>query len=822
MRAIAFFIAVSICSCAFAQPQRPERNVARSKATLAQALAEVTWKDGELVTTQGRTTAGDGGGNQYIYHSSGWSGLSSPDGYGFHIRVGATDAYLEAKDKSIARASQFGVDGSGDDSTELQACFDAAVAEGVNVELPPHAFTASVLVETTGNQVPNVIGKKFKTQWFAPSNDVWMLTIDMTNSDAGKNLLISNVTFADSFLAHVNSGVQLLMHSGPVRFENCDFRYLLIGCALNGNYATQFDSCNFQNNQIGLLHTVRQASNTMTVKSRTVTFRDPIHLQHSGINQLNNCAFSSNNIGWMFEDPDRNVGGAASSSIATNCIFQGAGCGVWNRDVLTTIGEPGLQFNTCHWEATGSGTVSIDGATVNEGDMQLDAACHVVITNGVPNRVTQTDYTFIKVLGAGNYPTVHNKTALSVFEVDHAAGYITRNKESTADTIFAWAENTGYGGLSRAKQKRLDILPQNVTLEKKFLLFADELPITSGSGVTRTAVEDETHQTGQALEVVTTVNNTGVQYLGGNNTPGEHWYVSFDIKSDADDFPVRFIPLGNTTSDIISTTTEWQTFHWCGWMSNTDTRLRWWSYETTGTFYLANIQVVKVKDDIQSLLDYQKSNIFPVTDLELARIRKSVFRKSGNTAARSIFDNDLGTAHAWLVEWRDTDDMETYVWNGSGWQAANGHPHAQISCEDNATATTVSSTQSDWSAKSQFVGFSSDFPDSLYATPDHTNDHITLTSAGTWEVSCVVTLSGSVVSDLWELALWKNNGATQVSTKQGVNIRGAGLTYEKQVTISGLVDASANDTIELWVQRTNGTGSITITNAVMTALKVSD
>lgn len=148
--------------------------------------------------------------------------------------------------------------------------------------------------------------------------------------------------------------------------------------------------------------------------------------------------------------------------------------------------------------------------------------------------------------------------------------------------------------------------------------------------------------------------------------------------------------------------------------------------------------------------------------------------------------------------------------------------YAQISIEDNATATTVASTQSDWSAKSQFVGFGTNFSDSSNATPDHTNDHITLTSAGTWEVTCVVTLSGSVVSDLWELALWKNNGATQISTKQGVNIRGAGLTYEKQVTISGLVDASANDTIELWVQRTNGTGSITITNAVMTAKKVSD
>jgi parallel beta-helix repeat protein len=89
------------------------------------ALSDITnsFSDGQTVRTKGYYTDGDGGGNEYIYNSTGRSGITA-DG-GFYINGPAVDDYFEAKDKSIAYTSRFGANGIADGTSRLQAAIDA-------------------------------------------------------------------------------------------------------------------------------------------------------------------------------------------------------------------------------------------------------------------------------------------------------------------------------------------------------------------------------------------------------------------------------------------------------------------------------------------------------------------------------------------------------------------------------------------------------------------------------------------------------------------------------------------------------------------------
>lgn len=108
------FVLIVLCLCytvsAYAQRVQIERNIARSKATLSAALSDPSWKDGETIRTHGYSSQGDDGGGEYIFHSSGWSSLTATQQgqTGWFVRIGATDKYLEAIDKSVVDWLKFG------------------------------------------------------------------------------------------------------------------------------------------------------------------------------------------------------------------------------------------------------------------------------------------------------------------------------------------------------------------------------------------------------------------------------------------------------------------------------------------------------------------------------------------------------------------------------------------------------------------------------------------------------------------------------------------------------------------------------------------
>lgn len=149
------------------------------------------------------------------------------------------------------------------------------------------------------------------------------------------------------------------------------------------------------------------------------------------------------------------------------------------------------------------------------------------------------------------------------------------------------------------------------------------------------------------------------------------------------------------------------------------------------------------------------------------------------------------------------------IFTGSG----SGLSYGEISAHDNATATTLAAQDTFY----QVTIFDTDGVSNL-TTPDHTNDHITVSLAGVYKVECTIS-SSSANSNSYDYHVKINNGATQflnLTTHRNTSVaNGLGAC-----TISGLVTLSANDTVELWIQRSDGgavSKSITI-NAVTLSL----
>lgn len=88
--------------------------------------------NGRAFKTKGYYTAGDGGGQELIYYSTGRSGITV-DG-GFYFAGPGADDYFEAVDKSVVDVKLFGAkgDGTSDDTARLQATIDFCEANEVS------------------------------------------------------------------------------------------------------------------------------------------------------------------------------------------------------------------------------------------------------------------------------------------------------------------------------------------------------------------------------------------------------------------------------------------------------------------------------------------------------------------------------------------------------------------------------------------------------------------------------------------------------------------------------------------------------------------
>lgn len=145
------------------------------------------------------------------------------------------------------------------------------------------------------------------------------------------------------------------------------------------------------------------------------------------------------------------------------------------------------------------------------------------------------------------------------------------------------------------------------------------------------------------------------------------------------------------------------------------------------------------------------------------------------------------------------------------------HAYGEISVQDNSTPTAVSS--SGWTQVTIFDtnGHSSN------ATPDHTNDHITIDSgfAGKYLVTISAAVANSAgVAHVIELGLHKNDGATEFTNVNAHRNLSAGSDVGS-ISLSGIIDVSASDTVELWATSDSGTSrNVTISDVTLSLVQI--
>jgi hypothetical protein len=151
-------------------------------------------------------------------------------------------------------------------------------------------------------------------------------------------------------------------------------------------------------------------------------------------------------------------------------------------------------------------------------------------------------------------------------------------------------------------------------------------------------------------------------------------------------------------------------------------------------------------------------------------------------------------------------------WVGDG----SGLQYAQIYEEDGSSTLALAAQDTFY----QIVSFSVD-GENNGATPDHTNDHITISKAGRYLVSSGISVQSATANE-YDFHVQKNNGATDfpaLSMHLDTNVANKTVA----TSTSGIVDLAANDTLELWVERLDGGGvskTITIINATLSVTQI--
>ncbi len=106
-------------------------------------------------------------------------------------------------------------------------------------------------------------------------------------------------------------------------------------------------------------------------------------------------------------------------------------------------------------------------------------------------------------------------------------------------------------------------------------------------------------------------------------------------------------------------------------------------------------------------------------------------------------------------------------------------------------------------------------------TPDHTNNHITANRRGRHLILCSITAQ-SAASNAYYFTVFKNGGTTEFDNLEAER-QTTTANKPGSISISGAIQLNKNDTVELWVQRTDGGGAsktILVTHVTMTVIYI--
>ena len=183
---------------------------------------------------------------------------------------------------------------------------------------------------------------------------------------------------------------------------------------------------------------------------------------------------------------------------------------------------------------------------------------------------------------------------------------------------------------------------------------------------------------------------------------------------------------------------------------------------------------------------------------------------SPDTKLQVVGDTKLGDDNTNYLEVSSTGDA-TFV--GSA-----GLQFAQIYEEDGSSTLALAAQDTFY----QITAFSAN-GESNGATPDHTNDHITVAKAGMYLVTLNMSFSQTTaVSIEYDFHIQTNNGANDFPQASAHRDTAGNQTVGNCGT-TGIIDLAANDTVELWVERLTGgatTRTITISQCSITLTQI--
>lgn len=131
-------------------------------------------------------------------------------------------------------------------------------------------------------------------------------------------------------------------------------------------------------------------------------------------------------------------------------------------------------------------------------------------------------------------------------------------------------------------------------------------------------------------------------------------------------------------------------------------------------------------------------------------------------------------------------------------------------------ASTLTITTAGKGNKVQVTAFAVNGPSSASVTPDHTNDHQTVTVAGDYEIDVALAVdsdTGTAFSG--GFSVYKNNGATEIPTAHAHHDFASGGGEEATIILSGIATLAVNDTIEVWGWNEDNTTNMVISSISM-------
>ncbi|MCP3977222.1 MAG: hypothetical protein GY720_22260, partial [bacterium] len=143
-----------------------------------------------------------------------------------------------------------------------------------------------------------------------------------------------------------------------------------------------------------------------------------------------------------------------------------------------------------------------------------------------------------------------------------------------------------------------------------------------------------------------------------------------------------------------------------------------------------------------------------------------------------------------------------------------GLAHGDISVLGNAVATAIAAKDTYY----QVTVFDTNSATEFLVDADHTNDHIQVDEAGTYLASLSASFNGNANNE-YHLQLHKNNGATAFANVHISRKIGNGGDVGAAAVV-GLVQLSANDTVELWVENKTGGNDMTIFESNISLVRV--